>query len=317
MLALDIQNITKKYKNGVTALNDLNFQVKAGDIFSLLGPNGAGKSSLINILTTYYRPSSGKVLILEKDLCENPAWIRSQIACVAQQMSIDDHLSMKENMLFQSRMYKVEASEAKKRIDHLIQSFELSEYLKRPTSSYSGGVKRRLDIAMNMVSKPKILFLDEPTVGMDVQSRMAMWQMLKKIRDEYGTTIFLTTHYLQEADELSDAICIMKKGHKLAQGTPQELRNYTRQNMLKVSFNSILEGKNQLEKIKENKLITAVNVKDNTLLLNVSDSNQDFHSINKYLLDNAIPFSGIEILEPSLEDVFLSLTGNAKNGGDL
>ncbi|MDU2662850.1 MAG: ATP-binding cassette domain-containing protein, partial [Clostridioides difficile] len=220
MLAIEIDNLVKEYKNGVKALNGLSFNVNAGEIFSLLGPNGAGKSSLINILTTFYKPTSGNVTMFGKDLVDNPSWIRTQIACVAQQISIDEHLSLMENMVFQSKMYKVEPQIAKQRIDSLIDKFDLSSYLKYPTSSYSGGVKRRLDIAMNMVSSPKILFLDEPTVGMDVDSRKSMWDMLLKIRDEYGTTIFLTTHYLEEAEQLSDNICIMKNGKDLAQGTP-------------------------------------------------------------------------------------------------
>ncbi|NJB06986.1 ATP-binding cassette domain-containing protein, partial [Clostridioides difficile] len=144
-------------------------------------------------------------------------------------------LSLMENMVFQSKMYKVEPQIAKQRIDSLIDKFDLSSYLKYPTSSYSGGVKRRLDIAMNMVSSPKILFLDEPTVGMDVDSRKSMWDMLLKIRDEYGTTIFLTTHYLEEAEQLSDNICIMKNGKDLAQGTPSSLRSYIRQNILRIT----------------------------------------------------------------------------------
>ncbi|MCB2311867.1 ABC transporter ATP-binding protein [Clostridium tagluense] len=175
MLAIEIDKLVKEYKNGVRALDDLSLKVKRGEIFSLLGPNGAGKSSLINILTTYYKPTSGNVTMLGKDLCKNPDWIRTQIACVAQHISIDAHLSLMENMMFQSRLYKVDAQVAKERINSLIDSFKLDQYMKYPTSSYSGGVKRRLDIAMNMVSMPKILFLDEPTVGMDAQSRKTMW----------------------------------------------------------------------------------------------------------------------------------------------
>lgn len=229
MLAIEAENIIKQYKNGVRALNGLSFRVNSGEIFSLLGPNGAGKSTLINILTTFYKPSSGNITMLGKDLCREPEWVRTQIACVAQHVSIDAHLSLMENMMFQSRLYKVDSQEAKKRIDSLIDSFELSDYLKYPVASYSGGIKRRLDIAMNMVSFPKILFLDEPTVGMDAISRRSMWKMLMKIRDEYRTTIFLTTHYLEEADQLSATVCIMKEGKELAQGTPGSLRGCIKQ----------------------------------------------------------------------------------------
>lgn len=313
MLAIEIDKLVKQYKNGVRALDDLSLKVKEGEIFSLLGPNGAGKSSLINILTTYYKPTSGNVTILGKDLCKDPAWVRTQIACVAQQISIDEHLSLMENMMFQSRLYKVEPEVAKKRINSLIDNFQLTGYLKYPTVSYSGGVKRRLDIAMNMVSSPRILFLDEPTVGMDVESRKAMWKMLMKIREEYGTTILLTTHYLEEADQLSDTICIMKEGKELVQGTPRSLRNYTRQNMLRIAFSSVKETKKHKDIIGNMEFIKFINIQDNFLLVGVDDSRSAFLTLNKWLLDHNVEFDGIEIVEPTLEDVFLKLTSSGEN----
>ncbi|MCC0649917.1 ABC transporter ATP-binding protein [Clostridioides sp. ZZV15-6598] len=313
MLAIEINNLVKEYKNGVKALNGLSFSVKAGEIFSLLGPNGAGKSSLINILTTFYKPTSGNVTMFGKDLINNPSWIRTQIACVAQQVSIDEHLSLMENMIFQSKMYKVEPQVAKERINSLIDKFELASYLKYPTSSYSGGVKRRLDIAMNMVSSPKILFLDEPTVGMDVDSRKAMWDMLLKIRDEYGTTIFLTTHYLEEAEQLSDNICIMKNGKDLAQGTPSNLRSYIKQNILRIAFYDIEDIKKYKNDIKNTCLVKFMSVRGNSLFISVEESRTALNLINKFLLEHSIKFDAIEIVEPSLEDVFLALTSSKKD----
>jgi len=311
--AIQVEKLVKQYKNGVRALDELSLNVKNEEIFSLLGPNGAGKSSLINILTTYYKPTSGNVTMLGKDLCKEPAWVRTQIACVAQHISIDAHLSLMENMMFQSRLYKVDAQVAKGRINSLIDSFELSGYLKYPTVSYSGGVKRRLDIAMNMVSSPKILFLDEPTVGMDVESRKAMWKMLLKIRDEYGTTIFLTTHYLEEADQLSDTICIMKDGKELAQGTPGSLRSYTRQNMLRIVFSNAEATKKYQEALDSTGLIKFSNMRDHSVFVGVDDSRIAFTVVNKWLLDHQVEFNAIEIVEPSLEDVFLALTGSEEN----
>ncbi len=237
MKAIEIDSLVKKYKNGVLALNGLNIEVEQGEIFSLLGPNGAGKSSLLNILSTYYVMTSGNVKILGRNLISDAQKIRREIACVAQRISIDEHLSLLDNMWFQSRLYGVEKHLAKERIDSLISSFGLKNYLQYPVLSYSGGIKRRLDIAMNMVSMPKILFLDEPTVGMDVESRKMLWDMIRKIKTQYGTTIFLTTHYLEEADQLSDTICIMKNGKEIIQGPPQSLKAYTNQNIVKIRFN--------------------------------------------------------------------------------
>ena len=314
MYAMEIKNLNKYYKNGVKALNDLNLTVKRGEIFSLLGPNGAGKLSLINILTTFYNATSGTINVLGKNLSENPHWVRSQISCVSQQISIDEHLSLMENMTFQSRLYKVSNKEAKQRIKTLIDIFDLSSYLKYPTSSYSGGIKRRLDIAMNLVSSPQILFLDEPTVGMDVESRTAMWKMLLKIRDELGTAIFLTTHYLEEADFLSDTICIMKKGKILAQGSREELESYIKQNMLRIIFSTNEEAKkykNILSSMYNTKFTT---FKNKSLFISLANNSTNaLIEINKWLLNNDIKFNGIEITEPSLEDIFLIITNSDKN----
>ncbi len=234
MLAIDVVNVKKIYKNGIQALDGISLSVKMGEIFSLLGQNGAGKSTLIGILTTYLKADSGEVIILGDNIAGSPMKVRNNIACVAQRISIDKNLSLRENMMFQADLYKIPKDEAKKRMEILIAEFELSQYLKYPVSSYSGGIKRRLDIALNMMSNPKILFLDEPTVGMDIQSRMAMWQMLKKIRDNFSTTIFLTTHYLEEADNLSTTICIMKEGKEVIQGSPLELRKFINQKKIKI-----------------------------------------------------------------------------------
>lgn len=315
MLAIETHELVKQYKNGVRALDNLNLEVNKGEIFSLLGPNGAGKSSLINILTTFYKPTSGNVTMLGKDICKEPAWVRTHIACVAQHISIDEHLSLMENMTFQSRLYKVDPKVAKIRINSLIDIFELSRYLKYPTASYSGGVKRRLDIAMNMVSMPKILFLDEPTVGMDAMSRKAMWEMLLKIRDEYGTTIFLTTHYLEEADRLSDTICIMKDGKEVVQGTLKSLRGYIKQNMLCIAFSSTREAKKYKGILENMEFTKFADVRDNSVVLGVDDSRTSFTIVNKWLLEHHVAFDAIEIVEPSLEDVFLALTGSEENRG--
>ena len=315
MPVIEVNKLVMQYKNGVRALNELNLQVNSGEVFSLLGPNGVGKSTLINILTTFFKPTSGNVTMLGKDLCSEPAWVRTQIACVAQRVSIDEHLSLMENMNFQSRLYKVDPQASKKRINSLIESFDLSGYLKYPTASYSGGVKRRLDIAMNMVSSPKILFLDEPTVGMDVESRKAMWKMLLRIRNEYSTTIFLTTHYLEEADELCDTICIMKDGKELVQGSPSSLRGYIKQNMLRIVFPNVTEAKKYKDIFEKTRLIKFADVRGNAVFAGVEDSRTAFTAVNSWLLDRQVEFDAIEIVESSLEDVFLTLTGSEKNRG--
>ena len=308
MLAIDVVNVKKIYKNGIQALDGISLSVKTGEIFSLLGQNGAGKSTLIGILTTYLKADSGEVIILGDNIASSLMKVRNNIACVAQRISIDKNLSLRENMMFQADLYKIPKDEAKKRMEILIAEFELSQYLKYPVSSYSGGIKRRLDIALNMMSNPKLLFLDEPTVGMDIQSRMAMWQMLKKIRDNFSTTIFLTTHYLEEADNLSNTICIMKDGKEVIQGSPLELRKFINQKKIKISFVDREQAKDNFAILKENLPRTGYILKNNSILIETTSGKQDFIGINKFLLNSKIDFKGIEISDPTLEDVFLRLT---------
>ncbi|MCI1953147.1 MAG: ABC transporter ATP-binding protein [Clostridiales bacterium] len=309
MIAINVKDLVKKYKNGVQALNGLTLMVNEGEIFSLLGPNGAGKSTLINILTTFLSPTSGSVVLLGKDEMHEAAAIRTQISCVAQRTSIDSHLSLTENMMFQSRLYRVPKPEAQRRMKSLISHFGLERYLKYPVSSYSGGVKRRLDIALNMMSKPKILFLDEPTVGMDIRSRMAMWDMVKKIRNNFGTTIFLTTHYLDEADQLSDTICIMKNGKEVIQGSPNTLREYLRQDMLTISFPSKEEAQNCFKPLKSVIKLKEPDLRHDKIITSLKNGHVDLEKANLWLLEHDIPFLGIEITQPTLEDVFIRLTG--------
>ncbi len=266
----------------------------------------------INVLTTYLRPTSGSVIMFGKDVYREAAAIRTQISCVAQKTSIDTHLSLTENMLFQSKLYKVPKQEAQKRMETLISCFGLERYLKYPVSSYSGGVKRRLDIALNMMSNPKVLFLDEPTVGMDIQSRMAMWDMMKKIRNNFGTTIFLTTHYLEEVDQLSDTICIMKNGKEIVQGTPNALREYLRHDMLKISFASKEEAISSFEPLKSVFALGETDLRNDKIITSSKNAQVDLEKANRWLLEHNISFMGIEIIQPTLEDVFMRLT--SENG---
>ena len=308
MLAIEVKNIEKKYENGVKALYGLNLNVKYGEIFSLLGQNGAGKSTLIRILSTYTNTTSGKVKMLGMDVEKDAEIIRFQIACVAQQISLDTHLTLKENMLFQSQLYRIPKEEAKKRITKLLYEFALTSYSSYPISSFSGGIKRRADIALNLMSNPKILFLDEPTVGMDIQSRQIMWKMIKKIRDEFGTTVFLTTHYLEEANILSDTICILKDGRNVIQGTPEELRSIIQQNSIRISFNDNQKTKIAYSKIRLTFFKRKVRLNKVSIDIESLDCQSDLEEINKYLIKNSIQFSGIEIVQPTLEDAFLRLT---------
>ncbi|MDQ0150265.1 ATP-binding cassette domain-containing protein [Eubacterium multiforme] len=308
MDAIYVENVFKQYNNGVEALNSISLNVEKGKIFSLLGKNGAGKSTLIKILTTYIKPTSGIVKILGNDVYKESKEIRKHIACVSQKISIDTYLSLEENMMFQSKLYKIPKYEAEKRMKTLIECFELERYLAYPVSSYSGGVKRRLDIALNLMSNPQILFLDETTVGMDIQSRMAMWKMMKKIRNEFNTTIFFTTHYLDEADKLSDTICIIKNGQEVIQGTPNKLRDLIKQNIITIKFKDKTQAKECLAKLRKLNDYNKVFLCNEQVVIHSKDTKKEFTIINQWLIDMEINFEGIEIVKPTLDDVFLKAT---------
>jgi ABC-2 type transport system ATP-binding protein len=312
--AILINNLTKIYRDGTKALDNLSMTVKEGEIFTLLGQNGAGKTTLINTLTTYLTSASGSVKIFGKDLRQEPAFVRKQIACVAQKISIDNHLSFMENMLFQSRLYKLDKRTAAQRIAELIDSFGLKEFANHRVFTYSGGIKRRLDVAMSMVSHPKILFLDEPTVALDVESRKAVWEIIEKIRNDYGTTVFMTTHYLEEAEDLSDTICILKDGHELVQDTPENLRKITRQNLIQVTLNTPDDTKSLELLLSKQPFVLSIHSQNSTVTVAVKDKEHSLLSINRILIDNSIPYRAIGMIEPSLENVFLTLTNEARKG---
>lgn len=314
MYAIQTQHVVKQYKNGVKALDGINIKVKEGELFSLLGRNGAGKSTLIHILTTFLNANEGTITMLGKDLQQDAKWIRSQIACVSQQTSIDTYLSLEENMMFQSQLYRIEKQEALQRMEKLIKDFDLEEYRAYPVSTYSGGVKRRLDIALHMMSNPKILFLDEPTVGMDVSSRKCMWDMMKKIRNDFHTTIFLTTHYLEEADQLSDTICIMKEGKEVLQGSPEELRSILQQTYLKIRFQKEEEATVVMDLLTQMKVATQCHIKGTSLFVPSKQYAKDLERMLHFLLDQSISFLGIELAQPTLEDVYLNLLNEKKEG---
>ncbi|MCE3201607.1 ABC transporter ATP-binding protein [Paenibacillus sonchi] len=314
MDAISVNNLSKVYASGKKALDNLSLSVSAGEIFSLLAPNGAGKSTLINILTTFLKPTNGQVSVLGHDVQTQQNSIRAQISCVAQKVSIDNHLSLRENMLFQSRLYKVDRMTANKRMEALIVTFGLKEYEKHKVSVYSGGVKRRLDIAMSMMSYPKILFLDEPTVGMDIESRKAMWEVVKKIKTEFSTTIFLTTHYLEEADLLSDTVCIMKDGHELVQGTPEHLREHTRKNIVQIDLDNPERPQELITQISALPFVEGIRQEQNTIYANTHAAKRDFYALIQFLSDKQISYSAIGVVTPSLDDIFLSLTQKNKGG---
>lgn len=235
---IEIKNLVKKYGD-FTAVDNITLNVKPGEIFAFLGPNGAGKTTTIKMLTTLTHPTSGHIIINNFDPTKDPHGARASFGIVFQDPSLDDELTAYENMDMHGMLYKVKIKDRKERIEKLLNFVELWDRRDDFVKHFSGGMKRRLEIARGFVHQPKILFLDEPTIGLDPQTRNHIWSYLKKLNKEQGITVFLTTHYMEEADKVSDRIAIIDHGKIVAQGTSQELKNQTNANSLEEAFLSL------------------------------------------------------------------------------
>jgi len=232
---IEIKNLVKKYKD-FTAVDDITFNVKHGEIFAFLGPNGAGKTTTIKMLTTLAAPTSGKITINGFDPARQQEKARESFGIVFQDPSLDEELTAYENLDFHGMLYKVKQSDRKERIKEMMEFVELWDRRKDLVKHFSGGMKRRLEIARGFIHHPKILFLDEPTIGLDPQTRDHIWTYMKKLNQEEGITVFLTTHYMEEAEKIATRIAIIDHGKIIAQGTAQDLKNQTNKNSLEEAF---------------------------------------------------------------------------------
>ncbi|MBI3592664.1 MAG: ATP-binding cassette domain-containing protein, partial [Nitrospirae bacterium] len=222
MSIITVENLTKKFGN-ITAVDGISFEVEKGTIFGFLGPNGAGKTTTINILCTLLSPTSGTSLIDSHDCMKESSEVRKEIGIVFQDNTLDKELTAYENLLFHSYLYSVPKTERKGRIDDALNFVGLYERRDEPVKRFSGGMKRRLEVARSIIHQPKVLFLDEPTLGLDPQSRANLWEFISKLPEKHGVTIFMTTHYMEEA-EICKKIAIIDKGKIIAQGSPEELK---------------------------------------------------------------------------------------------
>lgn len=235
---ISVKNLTKKF-NGFTAVDDISFEVKKGEIFAFLGPNGAGKSTTIKMLTTLLNPTKGEIELNGHDPVKNKNTARESFGIVFQDPSLDDELTAFENMQFHAYLYKIPKDERKKRIENLLKFVELWERKNDYVKKFSGGMKRRLEVARGLLHHPKILFLDEPTLGLDPQTRNHVWNYIKNINKEEKMTVFFTTHYMEEAERIANRVAIIDHGKIIAQGNIEELKNQTKTDSLENAFLSL------------------------------------------------------------------------------
>ena len=296
-------------KKTVEAVRGVDLNVAEGEIFGFLGPNGAGKTTTLRMLATLITPDGGEATVAGADLRRDPAKVRRRIGYVAQGGSTWDESTAREELVLQARMYGIGKAEARQRATRALAAFQLTEYADRKCRTYSGGQRRRVDIALGIIHEPKIVFLDEPTTGLDPQSRAHMWDEIRRLRAE-GMTVFITTHYLDEADALCDRIAIMDHGTIVAEGTPAELKREISGDVVQISIaGSVPDAAMKLET--EPYVRKLETPEEGGLRLYVQDGSRDIPHILRALDSAGIELTAIELHRPSLDDVFLTKTGRS------
>ncbi len=303
---LSVEGLSYSYGK-VEAVDNVSFNVEKGQIFSFLGPNGAGKTTIINVLTTLLQIQKGKVTISGFDLVKQQNSIRQSIGIVFQDQTLDMNLSVWETMEFHGRIYSIPKEVRRQRIDELLKVVELTDKRKALVKTLSGGMKRRLEIARGLLTRPTLLFLDEPTIGLDIYTRMNIWSYMKKVNKE-GVTIFLTTHYMDEADQLSDTICIIDKGKIVTSGTSESLKNALGQDMIYLETNNDEKTALIIKDMAEVKTITKSSSKGLVVSLNEEGSHLIPRIIEK-IKNAGIEVESVNLKKPSLDDVFIHFTG--------
>ena len=306
-----MQGVSKSFGSTI-ALDDVNLEVTKGTVTALLGPNGAGKTTLIRILTTLLFPDSGTAIVSGYDAVRDATKLRSIIGLAGQNAAVDENLTGRENLELVGRLYHINKSEAKARTNRLLTKFELTEFADRRVKTYSGGMRRRLDLAASLVGNPKILFLDEPTAGLDPRSRLALWSVIKELVEE-GVTMLLTTQYLEEADHLADRMVILDHGKVIAEGTSDELKSRVGGGVLELRLGEPRELQTAVNAISG---LTNGGVQSDgesgVITIPVVDGTSILVSAIRRLDEVGIKVSGIELRKPTLDEAFLSLTGQGR-----
>jgi ABC-2 type transport system ATP-binding protein len=296
-------------KKVVEAVRGVDLDVAEGEIFGFLGPNGAGKTTMLRMLATLIEPDGGSATIAGVDLRNDPGQVRRRIGYVAQGGSTWDDSTAREELVLQARLYGIAKSDAVARADRVLSAFQLSEYADRKCKTYSGGQRRRVDIALGIIHEPKVVFLDEPTSGLDPQSRAHMWDEIRRLRDE-GMTVFITTHYLDEADALCDRLSIMDYGEIVASGTPFELKREISGDVVRVGLPADAVA-NAAEVLSSVSFVNKLETHDDSVRLYVDEGGTAIPLILRALDAASVPLGSIELNRPSLDDVFLTKTGRS------
>ena len=300
--AISVAKLHKSFgKNHV--LKGVDFEVEEGQILALLGPNGAGKTTTVNILSTLMRQDSGDASIMGHDVQKDGDKVRANIGLTGQFAAVDEYLTGHENVAMIGRLYHMPKEEAKAKATELLKRFDLEDAADKPARTYSGGMKRRLDLAMSLVASPPVLFLDEPTTGLDPRSRNALWRMIRELANS-GTTVLLTTQYMEEAEFLANNVIVIDHGKVIAEGTPNELKKLAGADAVEVTF------RRKAEYEKATKLLKGTNDDSNMMIsIPAKDGIKRLKTVLTKLEDNKIPVDSASLRRPTLDEVFLAITG--------
>ena len=313
---IQAENLTKVYKGKVKAVDHISFYVDEGEIFGFLGPNGAGKTTTIKMLNTLASITEGRAIVAGKDVSKDPAAVRDAIGVVPQELTADDELKGIENLLLSARLHHVPGGEARKRAKDLLKLVDLENSAERRVKTYSGGMRRRLQLAIGLIHTPKILFLDEPTLGLDIQTRTKMWEYLSRLNREEGITIFLTTHYLEEADSLCKRIAIIDKGKIKVSGSPSELKERLGGDILTIELG---EGPDITDFLKALPDVSDVSRKDGAYRIKLPKTERALPAIVDGVTRKGLQIKEISFTKPTLDQVFLEITGKSmrdEEGGE-
>lgn len=308
-MAIETKNLTKVY-DGNTVVDHLSFQVKRGELLSLLGPNGAGKSTIINMLTTILKPDEGTAFINGHDIRKDKEKVRQIIGITPQELVFYDELNARENLIFFGLMHGIDKKKLKADAEEILEQLGLADRTDK-TKNFSGGMKRRLNLAINIIMDPEIFFLDEPTAGLDPQARHVVWDYIEEVRKQ-GKTIVLTTHYMEEAELLSDRVIIIDRGEIIAEGTPEDLKEkYSEQNIMEVKFKDETNITELKEKLKDLEFVKDIIIgPDKEISVYFDGGIINFTKIlNQDIISDVTELEMMRLRQNSLEDVFLKLTG--------
>jgi ABC-2 type transport system ATP-binding protein len=306
MNIIEIKNLTRKFNKKI-AINNISINIKQGEIFGLLGPNGAGKTTLISMLSTILIPTNGKVRINNLELNKDPKKIRKIIGLVFQESILDEDLSAYDNLDIHARLYKIPKEKRIRKINELLKLVSLEDVADKKISTFSGGMKRKIELIRGLINEPKILFLDEPTLGLDPLTRNKIWQYIRELNKKEKLTIILTTHYMEEADYLCNRVGIINKGIFKIVDTPNKLKKSLKGDIIEIKTDKTPEE--ILKLIKELKFIKNTEVIEKSIRLYVSNSEDKIEKIIDFLKKHKIKIKSILMKNPTLEDVFLHFTG--------